>query len=468
MHCLTYKFKQSILDGDNIPPSAFQPLFIILQSLLNPPTPEVFFACLAILVLIACSGIMSASEIAFFSISQPELENLRDSDDSKDKGIVSLLERPRYLLSTILISNTFVNIGVVITSYFVTTKMFNFIDVQLGSFTITGTLLEFVFNVIIVTFTLVLFGEATPKVYATHNKISIARAMSPVFRIMLLIFRPVNWLLVGSTHVLEKRLRKRSAEIDIDEINKAIEITVENKESKQDARILKGVVQFGNINVKQVMRPRMEVAAVDYSIDFKELMEKVQEYGYSRMPVFKETLDNVVGVLYIKDLLHHINQEAQFGWQKLLREPLFVPESKKIDDLLREIQTNRKHMAVVVDEYGGTSGIITLEDIIEEVIGDIKDEFDEAEQDVDVKEIAENVFVFNGKTSILDACRALDIELEFFDEVKEDAETIGGLILVLAGRIPDINEILGFQGLQFTVMKIANNRIEEIKAEWKD
>jgi putative hemolysin len=456
------------LDGDSIPPPAFQPLFILLQSLLNTVTPEVFFACLAILVLIACSGIMSASEIAFFSISQPELENLRESDDNKDKSIVSLLERPRYLLSTILISNTFVNIGVVITSYYVTTKMFNFIDVQLGSFTLTGTVIEFVFNVIIVTFTLVLFGEATPKVYATHNKLNIARVMSPVFKIMLAIFRPLNWLLVGSTHVLEKRLRKRSAEIDIDEINKAIEITVENKESKQDARILKGVVQFGNINVKQVMRPRMEVAAVDYSIDFKELMEKVLEHGYSRMPVFKETLDNVVGVLYIKDLLLHINQEAQFGWQKLLREPLFVPESKKIDDLLREIQTNRKHLAIVVDEYGGTSGIITLEDIVEEVIGDIKDEFDEAEQEVGVKEIAENVFVFEGKTSILDACRALSIELEFFDEAKGDAETIGGLILALAGRIPDINEILGFQGLQFTVMKIANNRIEEIKAEWKD
>lgn len=453
------------MDGDSYSHPLL--LFSILSDFVfNPPTADIVFANLVILLLIFFSGLMSASEVAFFSLTKPELDNLKDSESIADNRIALLMERPRYLLSTILISNNLVNIGVVILSYFITKQMLNFSDLTFGDFEVPGYALEFIFNVVIVTFVLVLFGEATPKVYATHNKFVIARLMAPVFLVLLKFYRPINWLLIGSTQVLEKRLKKHNAEIDIEEINKAIEITVENEnntESKEDAKILKGVVQLGNITVKQVMRPRMDISALDSSLNFKELIEQVKDKGYSRMPVFKDSIDNIIGILYIKDLLEHLHQNADFGWQKLLREPLFVPETKRIDDLLREIQESRKHLAIVVDEFGGTKGIVTLEDIVEEVVGDIKDEFDEAEPEKAVKKIADNLFVTDGKCLIHDITQALDLPEDFFDEVQGESETMGGLMLELMGKIPEVGEICTYHSLQFTISKVEQNRVSEVK-----
>ncbi|MBP6731990.1 MAG: gliding motility-associated protein GldE [Chitinophagales bacterium] len=435
---------------------------VINQSLVNAPTTSVFVANLIILVLIACSAIMAASEIAFFSLSNAEVEGLRESEDEADKKVGRLLDRPRYLLSTILISNNLVNIGVVITSYYVTKRMFNFHDYLIGTFVLHDYVIEFFWNVLIVTFFLVLFGEATPKVYATHNKLKIARAMASVFNWMMRIFEPVNFILLESTRVLEKRLKKYNAEIDIEEINKAIEITVEKRESKQDAKLLKGIVHFGNIMVKQAMRPRTDVVAIDYEFNFTELMAFVKENGYSRYPVYKENPDNVVGVLNIKDLIEHLNQDESFGWQKLVREPFFVPETKKIDDLLREIQQNRKHLAVVVDEYGGTCGLITLEDIVEEVVGDITDEFDETTE-TGFRKIDERNFLFDGKTQLTDACRFMEMDITTFNDVRGEAETMAGLLLEIAGRIPKNGEELRVLAFKFTVISVLNNRIEKIR-----
>ncbi|HLP20338.1 MAG TPA: gliding motility-associated protein GldE [Chitinophagales bacterium] len=436
--------------------------FILLQSLVNAPTTAVFIANVIILVLIMGSAFMSASEIAFFSLSNAEIDALRDSEDAAENRVAKLLSRPRYLLSTILIGNNLVNIGVVVTSYYVTKRMFNFHDFTIGTFVIHDYLLEFLWNVIVVTFLLVLFGEATPKVYATHNKVKIARAVSNVFQWLMRIFEPVNFVLVESTKVLEKRLKKYNAEIDIEEINKAIEITVEKKESKQDAKLLKGIVHFGNIMVKQAMRPRTEVASIDYDFTFTELMTYIKENGYSRYPVYKENPDNVVGVLNIKDLIEHLNQDDTFGWQSMVREPFFVPETKKIDDLLREIQVNRKHLAVVVDEYGGTCGVITLEDIMEEVVGDITDEFDEA-SDSGFKKLDDKNFLFDGKTQLVDACRLMEIDIDTFDEVKGESETLAGLALEKAGRIPKNGEELKVLHYKFTIISVINNRIEKVK-----
>lgn len=436
--------------------------FIILQSLVNAPTTSVFVANLIILVFIVCSGVMSASEIAFFSLSNAEIAGLRESEDERDKRVGKLLDRPRYLLSTILISNNLVNIGVVVTSYYVTKRMFNFHDYTFGTFVLHDYVIEFFWNVLIVTFFLVLFGEATPKVYATHNKLKIARAMSSAFNWLMRIMEPFNYVLVESTKVLEKRLKKYNAEIDIEEINKAIEITVEKKESKQDAKLLKGIVHFGNIMVKQAMRPRTDVVSIDYEFNFNELMAFVKENGYSRYPVYKENPDNVVGVLNIKDLIEHLNQDETFGWQKLVREPFFVPETKKIDDLLREIQQNRKHLAVVVDEYGGTCGIITLEDIVEEVVGDITDEFDEATES-GFRKLDDRNFLFDGKTQLTDACRLMELDIDTFTEVRGEAETMAGLVLEIAGRIPKNGEELKLLTFKFTVISVLNNRIEKIR-----
>ncbi len=455
------------MDGDSYPPP-FLLLTILSGAAAKLLSADVLFENIVILILVSISALMSASEVAFFSLTKPELDSLRNSDNKNENRVAQLMGQPRYLLSTILISNNLVNIGVVVLSYFITKQVLNFSDVQIGLFTISGGALEFLFNIVVVTFILVLFGEATPKVYATYNKFAIARFTAPLFIFLLKVYRPINWLLIGSTQVLEKRLKKHNAEIDIEEINKAIEITVENEnttESKEDARILKGVVQLGNITVKQVMRPRMEIAAIDDALNFKEMIEQVKDKGYSRMPVYHESMDNVVGVLYIKDLLEHLNQSADFGWQKLLREPLFVPETKHIDDLLREIQENRKHLAVVVDEFGGTKGIVTLEDIVEEVVGDIKDEFDEADPESSIRKIAEGVFVMEGKTWITDITAALELNEDFFDEVKGEAETAGGLVLEILGRIPASGETAAYKTLKITVIKVENNRVSEVKIE---
>ncbi|HWB64626.1 MAG TPA: gliding motility-associated protein GldE [Chitinophagales bacterium] len=436
--------------------------FILLQAFFNAPTGAIVAANLAIVVLIGISGLMSASEIAFFSFSGAEIATLNESEDPIELRIGRLLAKPRYLLSTIVITNNLTNIGVVITSYFVTRKMLNFNDVALGNFTIPAYVIEFLWNLVVVTFLLMLFGEATPKVYAAHNKMKIARAMSGIMILMNRFYYPLNWVLVGSTKQLEKRLKRQNTEIDIEEINKAIEITVAKKESSQDVKLLKGIVHFGNITVRQVMRPRTEIAAIDEDLNFKQVIAYIKETGYSRLPVYKETPDNIVGVLNIKDLLEHLNQDETFGWQSLAHKPFFVPEGKKIDDLLREIQQNRRHMAIVVDEFGGTSGVITLEDIIEEVVGDIRDEFDDSREE-EFKKLDDRTFMFGGNTPLNDACRLMEISENAFDEARDEAETLAGLVLELTRRIPKNGEEVKFAPFKFTVVSVLNNRIEKIK-----
>lgn len=435
---------------------------ILLDAFINMPDSSVFFANLIIFFLIGISALMSASEIAFFSLTQVELDNLRESDNSTDNRVAKLLDRPRNLLSTILVINNLANVGIIITSYFVTKKMFNFFDIQVGPIVFPGVALEFIWNIVLVTFFLVLFGEATPKIYATHNKLKISRLMSGVMLLAVNFFKPINFLLIAAAKFWEKRLKKYKTEIAIEEINKAIEITVENKESKQDANLLKGIVHFGNIMVKQIMRPRTEMISLDSEMNFKELILSILESGYSRYPVYKDNPDNIMGVLNIKDILEHLNQDEHFGWQNHIREPFFVPETKKIDDLLREMQGNRKHLAVVVDEFGGTSGMITLEDILEEVVGDISDEFDDANES-GFKKLDDKNYLFDGKTQLVDVTRLMELENDAFSEVGNDAETLAGLVLEIAGKIPRGGEDFRYAGYKFTIITVNNNRIEKVK-----
>lgn len=426
------------------------------------PASAFVIANIIIVLMIIVSAMMSASEVAYFSFTKPEIDDLRGSDDSAEQRIARLLEKPRYLLSSILITNNLMNVGVVITAYFITKQIFDFHDLVFGTLTVPGFLLEFLWNVIVVTFFLVLFGEATPKVFATYNKVKIARFMSTIFIFLNRIYTPLNYILVDSTSFLEKKLRRHNAEIDIEEINRAIEITVERKESKQDAKLLKGIVHFGNIPVKQVMRSRTDVAAVDSGWSFFELMKFVRDTGYSRYPVYTENMDTVVGVINIKDLLPHLNEHENFQWQGIIRKPFFIPENKKIDDLLREIQTNRNHLAVVVDEFGGTSGIITLEDILEEVVGDIKDEFDDTAES-DFKKIDDKNFLFDGKITLADVCKLIELPADFFESKRGEAETLGGFILELTGRFPKNGDEMKFANYRFIIISISNNRIEKIK-----
>jgi gliding motility-associated protein GldE len=436
---------------------------LLLDAFFNLPTSATLIAIAIILLFLFFSGLMSASEVAFFSLTNPEIDQCKDSDDPADNKVAKLHEKPRFLLSTILIINNTVNIGVVITSYFVTKQMLNFQDLDLGFLVIPGLSLEFTWNVIIVTFFLVLFGEATPKVYATQNKLGIARMMAGFFVNANRILFPPNYVLVGSTQVIEKKLKRHNAEIDIEEINKAIEITVEKKESKMDAKMLKGIVHFGNITVKQVMHPRTDVSAIDIEMNFEELIQKVREVGYSRFPVYQDDLDHVVGVLNVKDLLQHVNNKADFDWRSLVRDAFFVTETKKIDDLLREIQVNRKHLAVVVDEFGGTSGIITLEDIVEEVVGDIKDEFDENTESDLFRKLDDKNYLVEGKIALPDMCKLMELDADTFEEARGEAETLGGLLLELIGRIPKNGEEARFGKFKFLVISVVNNRIEKVK-----
>lgn len=415
-----------------------------------------------ILLLIACSAIMSASEIAFFSISANEKDELEDSEFSSERRIAKLLARPKYLLSTILLMNNLVNIGTIVVSYFIITNLFSLRDIDFGFFVLKAKVLDFIINIVVVTAFLVLFGEAIPKVYAANNKLGIARTTGGLLSVLNKLLYPINYVLVNSTSVIEKRIKKHSAEIDIEEINKAIDITVENKDSKNEVQMLKGIIQFGNITVKQVMRPRLNVAAADVEWNYETLLNYVKENGYSRLPVYKESIDEIQGVLYIKDLLEHINQKKDFGWQKLIREALHTPETKKIDDLLREFQSSKKHLAVVVDEFGGTSGIVTLEDIVEEIIGDIKDESDESGDSL-LRKNPDGSYIADGLTSLSDLEKALNLEADFFDDEKGDAETLAGLLLELFGRIPKAGEEISCKNFKFKVLSFAKNRIDKVK-----
>ena len=436
--------------------------FPVLLSVITIPPVSILWAMLVVLLLVICSAVMSGSEVAFFSISEAEKEELKESEDQKDNNLHKILLKPKYLLSTILLFNNLMNIGVIIISYYIIATVFHFQDVDLGFFTLPEAFFSFAVNIFVVTFLLVLFGEATPKVYATHNKFGVARAVTPLFLLLNKIFYPINYLLVNSTSMIEKRIKRHSAEIDIDEINKAIDITVTGKESNNDTKMLKGIVHFGNITVKQVMRPRLEVTAANADWNFEQLLAFAKEHSFSRLPVFRENLDNIIGVLYLKDILEHIHQEANFGWTKLVREAVHTPETKKIDDLLREFQKSRKHLAIVVDEFGGTSGIVTMEDVLEEVIGDIKDESDETFENL-VRRNNDGSYIADAMIPLNDLAKTLELDTDYFDEHKGDAETLAGLILEQLGRIPKAGEELTLLLFRFKVLSFKNNRIDKVK-----
>ena len=312
---------------------------------------------LIIILLLFFSAVISGSEVAFFSISPGQLEDLKDSEDSSDKKVLNLLERPRLLLATILISNNFVNVSIIILFNFLMNTLLPDVSAELIA----------VINAAALTPILVFFGEVSPKVFANQNNMLIARTTASLFKLLRVLLYPLGFVLVKSGLVIERRFENLNHEIDLDEIEKAIDLSTNDGSTQEDVNILKGIVHFGNTTVKQIMVPRVDVVAVKLSYTFKDILDRVREHGYSRMPVYEESIDKIEGILYLKDLIEHLDKGNDFKWQYLIREPFFVPEAKKIDDLLREIQLNRKHQAIVVDEYGGTKGVVTLEDILEEV-----------------------------------------------------------------------------------------------------
>jgi putative hemolysin len=422
------------------------------------PESETWYALAAILFLIVISGLVSASEVAYFSMPPKDADALTEKEDALSRRVIDLLNRPRYLLATILICNNLVNVAIAIISFFMLKSIIDF-----SMYPVAATLL----NVLGVTFFIVIFGEALPKTYATKYPLRVAYFMALPLYAARQLFIPVSYLLVSSTSLIENRMRKnRSLDISLEELEHAIELTADNN-NMEEIDMLKGIVQFNNISVKQIMKARVDMFAVDDTLSFSELVSQVKEAGYSRIPVYHESVDNIKGILYVKDLLGHLDKQ-HFEWQQLLRPAKFVPESKKINDLLKDIQTNRNHLSIVVDEYGGVSGIITLEDILEEVIGDINDEYDEALPELSYKKIDPYTYVFDGKTLLKDFWEIMNIKEEAVYKIEGEAETIAGLLLEIAGKFPQRNDEFTLGNLTFRVIEIGKNRIQKVRVTVKN
>jgi len=422
-----------------------EPANIFLSIPLNLP---IVIGTISLIILLILSAIISGTEVAFFSISKTDVEN----NNNKNSSIVSnLLKKPKKLLATILIANNFINILFII--------LFTYVgDFFFGN--INSEILKFLFEIVVVTFFILLFGEVLPKVYANRNALKFASKMSKPMTFLNSLLSVISYPLLKLTSLVEKKLSKKQSDFSVEILSQALELTSTGATTKEEKKILQGIVNFGNTETSQVMCPRMDIFALSMDEDFKTITEKIIKKGHSRIPVYNENIDNITGVLYTKDLIPYINKN-NFQWNEIIREAFFVPENKKLDDLLKEFQEIKNHLAIVVDEYGGTSGLITLEDIIEEIVGDISDEFDQ--NDLSYSKLDAFNYVFEAKTTLKDFYKVLQIDDTTFEENKFEAETLAGFILEITGKFPKKNEKILFQDFIFTIEGIDKKRIKQIK-----
>jgi putative hemolysin len=409
------------------------------------------FGFIALFVLLFCSALVSGAEAALFSLSQKEIDDTLQNHPSKGKMISELLEKPKKLLATLLVANNFVNIGVVI--------LFSYMGNEIFS-TIESPILKFGVEVILVTFLILLFGEVLPKVYASRNNIKFAKLIAyPIFKLDKLL-SPISLPMRKATIFLHHKLGKQKTNFSVNQLSQALELTDTDETSTEEQKILEGIVTFGNTDTKQVMSPRMDIFALEITESFKAIYPKIIEMGFSRIPVYRDNIDQIEGVLFVKDLLPYINKE-DFDWKTLIREPFFVPENKKIDNLLKDFQTMKSHLAIVVDEYGGTSGLVSLEDIIEEIVGDISDEFDG--DNSNYSKIDDKNYLFEGKINLKDFYRVIDVDQELFELKKGEAETLAGFILEILGNFPKKDQKIAFENCLFTIETVDKKRVKQIK-----
>lgn len=415
-----------------------------------PFTPGIFVGLVIVLLLILCSALISGSEVAFFSLSPTERKNLEERNSKQSGMVLDMLSNPERLLGTILISNNFINVGIIILSAFLMNNIFDF-----G----TSKTLQFILQVIVVTFILLLFGEILPKLYANIYATRFSLFMVYPLKFCERLFYPISSILIYSTSLVNKRLARKRQNLSMDDLSEALELTADD--ISEEKTILEGIIKFGNIDVKEIMRSRMDVISADIKTQLDELIQIAVDSGYSRIPIYADTFDHIKGILYVKDLLPHLHKSKNFKWQSLIRPPYYVPENKKIDDLLNEFQKKKMHMAIVVDEYGGTSGIITLEDIIEEIVGDISDESDEDE--IRYEQLSENEFLFDGKILLNDLYKIIGQDDDLFEKVRGDADTLAGLILELKGDFPKKGEKTSYANFEFTIEAVDKRRIRKIR-----
>ncbi|MCG8577654.1 MAG: gliding motility-associated protein GldE [Flavobacteriales bacterium] len=429
--------------------SSFTFLSIQWETALFP----VVFSSIILLLLLMASALVSGSEVAFFSLSPNEKEDLSSRKGRSPQTALSLLEKPKELLAIILIANNFINVAIIIISSYLSNLLLSPDEI--------GVYAKFIIDVVLITFVLLLFGEVIPKIYAAKHgpRVSVLMALPLYYLSRTFPFSLLKRGLVKGTSALSSFLgKKKSINVSTDELEQALELT---KAEDEDHKILEGIVKFGHKDVKQIMKARIDVLAFQADTSYQEIYQQIVESGYSRIPVYGESFDKIEGILYVKDLLPHIDADPDFKWQDLLREPYFVPENKKIDDLLKSFQEQRMHMAIVVDEYGGTSGIVTLEDILEEIVGDISDEFDE--EDLVYSKLDDFNYVFEGKTALIDMYRVMDIDGEPFEEAKSESDTIAGFIIEQAGKILKKNERVTFHNYTFIVEAADNRKVKRVK-----
>jgi putative hemolysin len=420
---------------------------------------------IGLLLLLICSALISGAEVALFSLTQKDLDDAKNTKSKSYDIIIELLKQPKKLLASILVANNFINIAIVIVFASLSNSLFGEVqsELNLGLFKID---LVFFIEVILITFLILLIGEILPKVYANRNNLKFSRFMAYPLKVLDVIISPISLPMQKVTLGIHRKLGKQKSNLNVDYLSQALELASEGDTTQQEQEILQGIVSFGNTDTKQVMRPRIDIFALDQTTAYKKIISEIIKNGYSRIPVYKDSIDDVVGVLYVKDLLPHL-QKDHFDWTTLLRAPFFVPENKKLDDLMVEFQEKKIHLAIVVDEYGGTSGVVSLEDIIEEIVGDISDEFDD--DDLIYSKLDAHNFVFEGKTTLKDFYRVIKLEDEsVFENQKGEAETLAGFVLEISKSFPKINSKIIFKNYTFTIEAINKKRIKQLKVTLKN
>ncbi|OFY49773.1 MAG: hypothetical protein A2W85_07005 [Bacteroidetes bacterium GWF2_41_31] len=409
---------------------------------------------LFLVALLIISGLISGTETAFFSLNPSDLEQMRNRGEKNDRAILAMLTKPKKLLSTILITNNFVNVSIVILSSFI---LNNLISPEVNYITV------FIIQVVLVTSVILIFGEIIPKILANKEPMMFANLMVWNMRFLVSFFSPLSSLLVNSTNLIDKKIKKKGHYITMSDLSDAIDLTAGENITDDEKKILKGIATFGETEATEIMQSRVNITAIDKAAPYQELVQTILESGFSRIPVYEESLDQVLGILYIKDLIPYLNQPDFEHWVSLIRPPFFVPENKKINDLLQEFREKKNHLAIVVDEYGGTSGIITLEDIIEEIVGDISDEFDKEPHQFKYKLLPNNHYLFEAKTPLNDFYKILHLKDDYFDKVVGEADSLGGLILELQGRIPSKGDKIKYRKFEFIIHDADERKIKEIE-----
>ena len=434
-----------------------EPYIQLTPTLLSPFftgfTINAIIGILILCLLLVASALISSSETAFFSLRPADLDDLESRNDDKSRLVLKLREKPKTLLATILIGNNFVNVTITLLATYIVSEMFDMASHPVAAF---------IMEVLVITSLVLIIGEITPKIVAAKRPIGIARFMARPLQVLITLFKPLSRLLVRSTSFMDKHLEKKKAEISMDDLSVAVDIATESSTPLDEKKMLKGIATFTEKEVSSVMKPRIDIIAVEHDMPFQEMLATVIKSGFSRIPVFEETLDKVSGILYVKDLLPYLDAQS-YEWQKLIRPAFFVPENRKINDLFQDFREKKIHIAIVVDEYGGTSGLITMEDVIEEIVGEINDEFDNVKQEQHYTKIDDSTYLFKAQTSIVDFCKVFNVSENYFEPMQGEADTLAGLVLEIEGRIPEVGFSFNIEKFHFEITEADTRHIIQIK-----